>query len=223
MHYDTLHAAMLDGTAEQVVPGWVAHLLEEVVQGRTAVTAVRHPLGFLCFPLERAGERGVCVHVWSDTLPRASLTTSTVHAHSWDLVSYVLYGTVRNEVIAVSDGRNEPTHRLFDVRNGTGIDEVCSTPRLVRYETTITGTHHRDEVYSLPAGVFHRTAVGRDAATVALGSGRPGLRDLVLGEIDVTTHRVLRQRCDRDEVVRTARVVLEQLARAPEPLHRREP
>ncbi len=223
MNYNALQAAMLNGTAAQVVPQWVVRLLEGVVQGRTAVAMTRHPLGFSCIPVERTGERGVCVHVWSDSLPQAGPTTSTVHAHSWDLVSYVLYGTLRNEVIGVRDARNQPAHRLFEIRSDAGADEVRGTSRLVHYEITTTGVHHPGEVYSLPAGVFHRTTVGPDTATVALGSGRPGIVDLALGGIDTTSHHVRRRRCDRDEIARAARVVIEQLAAVPEPPHQEEP
>lgn len=223
MNYHMLRTAMRDGGAEQVVSGWVTNVLDDVVQGRTNVAAVRHPLGFSCIPVERTGERGVCVHVWSDSLPRAGPTTSTMHAHSWDLVSQVLYGTVRNEVITVSDGYGGATHRLFEMRSDAGTDEVHRTDRLVRYETATTESYHQGEVYSLPAGVFHRTGVGPETATVALGCGRPGTADLALGGITTSTHHVRRQRCDRAETVRTARVVIEQLARVAEPGYREEP
>lgn len=222
MNYDSLRTAMRNGTAGQLVRPWVVSLLDGVVQGRTTVAMTRHPLGFSCIPVERTGGRGVCVHVWSDLLPQAGPTTSTVHAHSWDLVSYVLYGTVRNEVIGVSDAHDHPTHRLFEIRSdGAGVDEVRDTSRLVRYATTSTGIHHRGEVYSLPAGVFHRTAVGPETTTVALGSGRPGIVDLALGGIDTASHTVRRRRCRDDEIALAARVVIEQLAAVPEPRNRR--
>ncbi|MGH3828479.1 MAG: hypothetical protein ACRDQX_15110, partial [Pseudonocardiaceae bacterium] len=90
--YDNFHRAMRNGTAGRDIPQWASEVLGAVAQNRTSVAGVRHPLGFVCFPLERTGDAGVCVHVWSDSLARANLTTSTIHAHSWDLISYVLYG-----------------------------------------------------------------------------------------------------------------------------------
>ncbi|MGH3838491.1 MAG: hypothetical protein ACRDSF_22770, partial [Pseudonocardiaceae bacterium] len=66
-------------------------------------------------------------------------------------------------------------------------------------------------IYSLAAGVFHTTVVRGEAATVALGSSRPGIMDLSLGGIDRKTHRVRRQRCDRDETAHAARIVAERL------------
>ena len=55
------------------------------------------------------------------------------------------------------------------------------------------------------------------AATVAVGSDHPGTVDLSLGDVCTGTHRVRRQRCERDETVEAARVVTERLARI---LHR---
>src|SRR5882757_10513589 len=98
MEYNTFHRAMTNGTARWVVPQWACGILGEVARGRTSITAMRHPLGFICIPVERAGDHGVCVHVWSGRLSRTSPTTSAMHAHSWDLISYVLYGSLRNEL-----------------------------------------------------------------------------------------------------------------------------
>ena len=212
-NYDRFHRAMLDGTAGQAVPRWASGVLDEVAHNRTSVAGVRHPLGFVCLPVERTGEAGVCVHVWSDSFPSASPTTSMMHAHSWDLISYVLYGSVRNEVINVTDAPDEAAYRVFEIRSEGDLDEVCETPQLVRCEIRATELNHRGDIYSLAAGVFHTTVVRGEAATVALGSGRPGILDLSLGGIDMKTHRVQRQRCDRNETAHAARVVTERLAR----------
>jgi hypothetical protein len=211
--YDSFHRAMLDGTARQTVPRWASSVLDEVARNRTNVVGVRHPLGFLCLPVERTGQAGVCVHVWSDSLPRGRPTTSTMHAHSWDLISYVLYGIVRNETLDVTDAPHEPAHRVFEIRSEGDIDEIRETPRLVRCETRAAELNHQGDIYSLAAGVFHTTVVRGEAATVALGSSHPGTIDLSLGGIDWKTHRVRRQRCTRDETAHAARVVTERLAR----------
>jgi hypothetical protein len=173
---------------------------------------VRHPLGFVCLPLERTGEAGVCVHVWSDSFARPSLTTSMMHSHSWDLISYVLYGSVRNEVIDVTDAPDDAAYRVLEVRSSGGIDELRETPRLVRCKVRAAELSHSGDIYSLAAGVFHATVVHGEAATVALGRTRRGAMDLSLGAIDSKTHRVQRQRCDRDETARAARAVTERLA-----------
>jgi hypothetical protein len=125
----------------------------------------------------------------------------------------VLYGSVRNEVINVTDAPDEAAYRVFEIRSEGDLDEVCETPQLVRCEIRATELNHRGDIYSLAAGVFHTTVVRGEAATVALGSGRPGILDLSLGGIDMKTHRVQRQRCDRNETAHAARVVTERLAR----------
>lgn len=211
--YDSFHRAMLSGTAGRAVPQLASGLLDEIAQNRTSVAGVRHPLGFMCLPVERTGEVGICVHVWSDSLPRASPTTSTMHAHSWDLVSYVLYGNVRNEVIDVIDAPEDAAYRVFEVRSSAEADEVRETPRLVRCGIRTVELNRPGDIYSLSAGAFHTTVVQGEAATVALGNSRPGKVDLSLGGIHRKTHRVRRQYCDHHETARTVRVVTERLAK----------
>lgn len=212
MDYHSFRRVMMGGTAERAAPRWVFSVLCEIAQGRRDATAMRHPLGFVCIPVERIGDKGVCVHIWSDSLPSASPTTSMIHSHSWDLTSHVLYGDVRNELIDVTDAPDNPTYRVFEVRSRGDVDEVRETPRLVRCEVTAAELNQQGDTYSLPAGGFHATRVQGEAATVALGASRPQTMDLSLGGIDTKTHRVGRQRCNRDETATAARVVTERLA-----------
>ncbi len=191
---------------------WAASVLDEIVEGAATMSAQRHPLGFLCLPVERLGDQGVCVHVWSDTLPRATPTTSVMHAHSWDLISYVLYGRVCNQVFAVTDAAEQAMYRVFEVRSARDVDEIRPTSRLVRCEVTAAEVNSQGDRYTLPAGVFHATAIQGEAATVALGLSRPGTLDLSLGGSDTRTHRVRRERCDPDETAVVARMVLQRLA-----------
>lgn len=191
---------------------WVFDVLNEIAEGRSSLGAKRHPLGFVCLPLERRGHQGVCVHVWSDSLSRATPTTSSVHAHSWDLISYVLYGSVRNEVFDVTDAPEQPTYRMFEIRSDGEVDQVRATTRLVRCEVATVEINQEGDDYAVPAGVFHATVIRGEAATVALGSSRPGTTDLSLGGIDTRTHWIRRQCCDRDETVSVARMVVQQLA-----------
>lgn len=211
--YDSFYRAMRNGTGGRDIPQWASAVLGEIAQHRTSIAGVRHPLGFVCLPVERTGGAGVCVHVWSERLARASPTTSTTHAHSWDLISYVLYGSVRNEVIDVIDAPDNAAYRVFEVRSSGDIDELRETPRLVRGEVRTTELNHPGDIYSLAAGVFHSTVVHGEAATVALGNGRRGMMDLSLGEINRKTHRIRRRRCDRDETAHAARMVTKWLAR----------
>ncbi|MEU6743302.1 hypothetical protein [Streptosporangium sandarakinum] len=103
MRYQELYEEMTGGRGGEVLRGWAGRVLRDIASGVSPVAGVRHPLGFLCLPLERTGEYGVCLHIWSGALPRAASTTSQIHCHSWDLVSHVLYGRVENVRADVDD------------------------------------------------------------------------------------------------------------------------
>lgn len=210
MSRDLIAEAMLAGRGAEVIPGWTIKTLAEISGGRLPVTAMRHPLGFACLPMERVNDDGLCLHVWSPELSLPTLTTSAVHKHSWDLLSYILYGTLRNDLIEVT----EPgPHRLFEVHSTDGVDEIRQTPTLVDYRVTDSATYHASEVYSLAAGEFHMTVCHGETATVAVGRGMPGLTDISLGDPDLGTHHVQRQRCTPEETAHIARLVTTRLTR----------
>jgi hypothetical protein len=196
---------------------WAFGVLDEIAGGRSDLDAKQHPLGFVCLPIERRGHRGACVHVWSDSLPRATPTTSIVHAHSWDLISYVLYGSVCNTVFHVTDTARQAAYRVFEVRSDGEVDELCATSRLVRCEIATVKVNYEGDDYALPAGIFHASVIRGEAATVALGNRRPGMTDLSLGEINTRSHQLKRQSCNRDETTAVARMVVQRLAAQEEP------
>jgi hypothetical protein len=212
MMYNELYQAMREGAADPAVLRWAVDVLTEIAAGRQTLTAVRHPLGFLCLPLERKGQSGVCVHVWSDKLDSGHSTTSTTHAHSWDLVSYVLFGELRNDLIGVTDAPAEPTHRVFEVNSEPGADEIRSTARLVRSNAATSELFRRGDVYSLAAGVFHETVPRGEAATVALGQARAGVADLTLGSVHMHTHRTRRQCVGPSVAAYAAGLVVDRIA-----------
>jgi len=180
-----------------------------VAEGTDDLLAVRHPLGFFCFPVERQETSGICVHVWTPHLPRGRPTTSEVHAHSWDLLSLVLFGELHNIRLVVGDV--EPTHRVFEVRSGPCGDELRATDRLVGYGIAGHDVNRCGDTYSLDAGCFHRTEATQ-ATTIAIGRERPGVQDLSLGALDGQTHRVPREWCDGEVSKMVARLVMGQLA-----------
>ncbi|GHG53321.1 hypothetical protein [Streptomyces griseocarneus] len=219
VEYGLIEEAMArarDGTGGTgTLLGAAAAALEEIASGRRELRAVRHPLGFLCLPVEREGERGVCVHVFGPGARQAAaLTTSPVHAHSWDLASCVLYGEVGNLRVRVRENPERPTHRVYEVHSGaSSVDEIRPTPRLVTYESGPEETSVGGEIYTLPAGHFHATVVppGTFAATLLLGRALPGRHDLSLGPVHGTVHRVVRQTCGAERTARTARTVLRRI------------
>ncbi|WP_395106880.1 hypothetical protein [Actinomadura sp. SCN-SB] len=210
MRYTDLYGEITGGTAAATVPRWAWRVLGDIAEGRMPINAVRHPLGFLCLPLERTGDLGVCLHIWSPEVQSVETTTSGVHCHSWELVSFVLYGSVRNARAHVAEtapsGPDGATHRLFEVVSKGEVDELKATGRTVRYLPGPTSTYGTGDTYTLPAGVFHSTYVegGPDAATVALGRQDPGGGNLSLGPLDAPSHETRRMRCGPDETARAA-------------------
>nr|WP_042196448.1 hypothetical protein [Kibdelosporangium sp. MJ126-NF4] len=213
--YFTLSEAIKNGRSDQVGE-WAASVLDEVASGRDPTAAVNHPLGFLCLPVHRHGDEGVCLHVWG---PRwhTSLTTLPTHCHSWELLSCVLTGELHNQVIRVVDDNAAPTHRVFEVHSSADGDEIRATGRLVRHETASVDVYRSGDCYELPAGVFHQTVVPdltELVVTVALGLTNPAVVDLSLADLDMSTHQVRRRKCDRQETIAAAVIAGQAIAAA---------
>lgn len=220
MRYEEIRREIHAGTAARTLPAWaegvLGGVLDGVAAGRSPVPAVRHPLGFLCLPVERSGDLGVCLHIWTPEVRPAPSTTSLVHCHSWDLLSFVLYGTVRNVRMDIDDASGGTEQQVFEVVSQYGVDELKATGRAVHCFPGASSTHRTGESYTLPAGVFHSTLIeeGKDAATIALGRQSPGGGDLSLGPLDVPTHRVHRSRSDHGDTVRALRRSARRIAAA---------
>ncbi|WP_051182208.1 hypothetical protein [Nocardia vinacea] len=208
--YVRLRTLIGSDAAGPAVRRWAHDFMTGVLDGRTDIGAVRHPLGFLCFPAWRDGGLGVCVHVWTDGL-RSYPTTSAMHAHSWDLLSVVLYGEVGNEILEVEGSADRATHRIFEIHSGADGDVVRATERLVRYRIRSSEHFRAGEVYTLPHGVFHLSDVRGEAATVVLGEVRRGRPDRSLGTLATADHRVHRTGCTPSETRRAAQTVLDHL------------
>jgi hypothetical protein len=217
MHYPDVYREIQQRTAGTWMPVRVRQAMTEVAAGRREMTAIRHPLGFVCLPVQRQGAYGICVHLWTAQRPQPQLTTSPVHSHSWDLLSYVLYGAVRNQLVQVTDAPTAPTHRVFEVLSRGDTDEIRPTGRLVRWAPGAVESTGAGGTYLLAAGEFHMTVVpgGAEAATVVLGRTRSDTADLSLGALGTPAHRIPRQRCAAHETARAAMLVARRLA-APE-------
>lgn len=216
--YTELHAHTVARRAD-AVRDWAIGYLRAVLAGERENRAIRHPLGFVCFPAVREAGHGVCLHVWTSGATPTS-TTSAIHAHSWDLLSTVLYGAVGNDVVEIDRDTGAPTHRICDIHSGRDGDTVRRTDRTVAYRRSSREVFRRGDVYELPHGVFHVSEVEGDAATVALGRDRPDRIDRSLAPLDVRDHRVHRTSCTPEETRRVARLVLDRLlGDTPDPKH----
>ncbi len=209
----------VDGIRHGAVPDWLTRALVKVATAPEDATVLCHPLGFLCVPVWRFGDGGVCVHVWTRQVPAARPTTSQVHCHSWDLYSLVLAGEVHNHlprVVPVAPVRMATvptapaaTHRLFEVHSHHDVDEIQATGELVRCEPGRVESVRAGDVYTMAAGTFHLTdIVGGEAATLVLARNRPGGRDQAVGAVHLPNHRV--RRAHGDSITRrwAARFVL---------------
>ncbi|MCW3843899.1 hypothetical protein ONA70_27750 [Micromonospora yasonensis] len=215
MSYADLEREIDRGTRPELLRDWVLAVLDDVADGRRPLRAVRHPLGFTCLPVDRTGPDGICVHAWPADPPPVLPTTSAMHSHSWDLLSHVLHGRVRNELIEVSEAPADPAWRVYEVHSHGDVDEMAATDRLVTAVTATVETHSAGDSYALRAGGFHTSEVdrGQPAVTVALGRTTPGTRDLSLGAVDGRSHRVRRDRCEAAETARMARGIAQLVAR----------
>ena len=231
MDYDALEAALRTGPGTGAPPprgpraavAAVTRVLARIASGERQLSAVRHPLGFLCLPVVREGDRGVCVHLFDGRTeegpPAGPGADSGVHAHSWELLSHVLYGHVANVPVTVADPApgaeaDGPTHRVFEVHSAPdGTDELRPTARLVRSEPGPEETSRGGETYALAAGEFHSTVVRGEApaATLVLGRTLPGHTDLFLGPLHGRGHRTVRRLCGAEETRRTVQTALRRI------------
>ena len=185
-------------------------LLLPVADGSRELAGVRHPLGFTCLPVVRDGADGTCVHWWHGD---ADLTTEAIHAHSWDLLSFVLFGTLRNASFSVVDDRLAPTHRVFEVHSETGgRDEIRGTDRTVHIGVRDEEENGAGSSYRVRCGQFHTSELlAAEVATLVFGRTRPGAVDLTLAPLDAADHAIQRRTCDAAETRRIARAVLDRL------------
>ncbi|GAA4627241.1 hypothetical protein GCM10023196_038650 [Actinoallomurus vinaceus] len=168
------------------------------------ISAVRHPLGFLCVPVLRSADVGVCIHLWTDTVRCPPLTTSPVHAHSWNLTSFVLFGQVRNHLFRVEDAADHPTHRVLAVYTDGLVDELQPTRRLVTCEEATRQVIESDRTYLLSAGRFHATSVRGPAATIVVADIQRSTPEYALGHLGLGRHQVRRRRCAARELLLAA-------------------
>jgi hypothetical protein len=222
-----LYRAVADGRAAETIRPWSADMLRAITEGRRALSAAVHPLGFTCLPVLREGRHGVCVHAWLPGQPAARPTTSPVHAHSWDLVSYVLLGRLRNELPHVThapdlgaqpdapSGTQPSTDdlwRVLEIRSRGDTDDIVPTRRLVHCRAGESALNVRDDVYQVPAGTFHSSVADstEPTVTVVIGSSVPGGADLSLGRPGTQPHRIRRNRRGQAETAALARTIIEE-------------
>lgn len=189
--------ALQDGDAT-TVGKWARELLFSAAPEQLPAPAVRHPLDFICLPLYRCGEKGLCLHVWEEG---GEVVSPVVHAHSWDLWSYVWCGTILNQVMAVNDESESPEYRLYKAENVDGVDVIRATGSLVACTPEAPQEIQAGQIYRMASGVFHRSGHRGLTATIVLGEHHEGRDNLVLGPVNGEPRNELpREACSPQEI-----------------------
>lgn len=192
---------------------WVRGVLAEIHTASRVPLAIEHPLGFICVQLYRSVAWGLCMHIWRAPEPSATLTTSPVHSHSWDLSSQVICGRLENIEICVLDGSPAPTHRVMEITSANGCDFVRPTRRLVSCANKVSMYIGAGQSYTLPAGIFHvsRPSAANLTVTVLLAEDRFASPELALGRPDLSGHVIRRRACPAGDLQSLAGITLRNL------------
>lgn len=198
--------AIRAGTRHDDIRTRMARILRELADGTRDRPIVKHPLGFLCLPIHRGDDFGLCAHVWmkAGTGPRPAepLTTLPIHYHTWNLYSHVLYGLVQNQRITVQpDTGGTPAYRVFEVRSDRDTDEIRPTSELVTWRVDGAQQYGTGDRYLVSPRTYHQSAVldPRLTVTVMLSENWTPEPQHVLGKVDLPPHTVSRRVCSRDE------------------------
>ncbi|WP_261554622.1 hypothetical protein [Frankia tisae] len=197
----------LDDNDGAKLRGHISAILEEIIAGRYEYPSFRHPLGFICTSLFRDSQSGLCLHLWPDGVVGGE--PSVVHAHSWDLRSFVLIGSLVNRVHQV-DQQTAATQRVFEVVTDGEADTVTRTASLVTDVVIEERFVEAGSFYTLAAGLFH-TSERRGssvAATVVFGRRRMGVKDCFLGAADMQPVVARRPHCDATDALHAVHIAL---------------
>jgi hypothetical protein len=140
-------------------------------------------------------------------------TISKIHYHTWDLLSYVLFGGLQNQQIEITPTGARPTHRVFEIFSRDDADDICPTGQLVEFRVASANTFGMGDRYTVDPWDYHRTQVDLElAASVMLAENfKPGPQR-GLGEVNIGRHVVHREKCTADEAKAVARKLLDHIS-----------
>lgn len=194
------------GTGHDHIRAQVIGILRDMAAGSRDRPVVKHPLGFLCLPIHRGDEFGLCLHVWMAASPAVRptgrLTTLPIHYHTWNLFSHVLYGLVQNQRITVRpDTGGSPAYRVFEVRSDRGTDEIRPTGEFVTWRVDGAQQYGIGDRYLVSPRDYHQSAVldPRLTVTVMLAENWTPEPQHALGNVDLAPHTVTRRTCPPTE------------------------
>jgi hypothetical protein len=134
-----------------------------------------HPLGFFHLAEDVGPDARLRVHVW----PRGWTVSDEqvggeIHDHVFDLRSLVLAGSIKNEVFEAVEDRNGK-FRLLNIEYGRDTSRVGLSGPAVRLEELSDCVHTSGEVYSVRAGVFHRSSAKETPAITLVLAASPSM------------------------------------------------
>lgn len=124
-----------------------------------------HPLGF--FYLKDQNEFGISqrVHVWHPSAPDSR--ENSIHQHSYEIVSTVLYGSIKNEIFVFSENEsgNDIEYKISyenenSISKPTGRTGILSS--VASFETIPFSS------YTLTSGTLHRTATNNEICVTSV-------------------------------------------------------
>lgn len=193
----------------------VAGYLTDLAEQRRDIAAIHHPLGFIYVPMMRDDRGLLRLHLWMDGGTPDGITTSPYHMHTWNLASYVMCGSLQNQLLS-TDPHSGPLgpYQVFEIVGNRQRGELQATDEEVYATIDSVEDVKAGEIYHIPAGRYHTTVNTSegDLVTVAYVQRVPGTMERNLGPVDVGTHVVVREDCPSEEVAKVARSVLARLS-----------
>lgn len=190
-----------------------AGFLDDLGEGRRVIDSIHHPLGFIYVPM-LSDDRGMLrLHLWLNGGTPDDITTSPYHMHTWNLSSYVLCGSLENQMIEVDDVGPLGPYRIFEIIGDRKRGELRATDGEVYARIESVEKVKAGSIYHIDAGRYHTTinTSAGDLVTVAYVERVSGTRERNLGPVGTETHVVVREPCPPEQVADAARTVLSRL------------
>jgi hypothetical protein len=141
-----------------------------------------HPVGFAHAKLGDFDGCTVRLHIWPTPPIAPQDPPWLVHRHAWALTSYVVKGSVSNELFSVSASQGGD-HLLYEVGYNDGESVMTATSMRVRCTLSSSEQITEGNRYTVPPDAFHCTvAVGTEPTATIAVTGKPsGPPPLVVG------------------------------------------
>jgi hypothetical protein len=157
-------------------------LLADAAKDPKLLVLDAHPVGFAHAKLAEFDGLTVRLHIWPDPPIDPQNPPWSVHRHAWPLTSYVIRGSVRNQLFSVLE-RKGGDHLLYEVGYDGGESVMRATSIRARCLPSTVEQVDEGERYTVPRDAFHCTIGGAAEPTVTIAvTGEPsGMPPLVVG------------------------------------------